>query len=519
MPLCWEFKLQQPVLRTMQSCLGLLSLVFACSACAQLKPNLEDLPCDDGRCVEGYVCHPEKDICAPAVVINCDGTGVCPTEIETGAPCPSVNSFVSCTDGASDCSEGCRTCRTDLTWSPCSGEPETCVPSGEEICDNTDNDCNGVVDDVEPAALNIACQVVFPDAHAESFVCTAGTCVPQECSPGFHNIDTSVGDCEYACTPTNGGVEICDGIDNDCDGNGDTMVTWYNDKDGDSFTNGVFTQQACDDPDGAGTVWVPTPTLSDCDDDPSGCGANCFPGNSTVDVCDGFDQNCDGFDGEGDGTSWYHDADGDGYTSATDIANACADPDGAGTAWLAAPTALTDCDDTPARCGALCFPNNAGPDICDGYDQDCDTQIDENPNITWFHDNDGDGFTNNADTQVACVDPDGTGTAWVNAPSSLSDCDDNPATCGQGCFPGNSASDICDGYNQDCDASVDEDGGTTWYHDKDGDGYTDNTDTQVACADPDGVGINWLGSPTALDCDDNDAASNPGAAGFATKRQ
>ena len=39
------------------------------------------------------------------------------------------------------------------------------------------------------------------------------------CDPGYNNDDGQPNNgCEYACTKTNNGVEICDGIDNDCDG-------------------------------------------------------------------------------------------------------------------------------------------------------------------------------------------------------------------------------------------------------------------------------------------------------------
>src|SRR5262249_25720627 len=48
-------------------------------------------------------------------------------------------------------------------------------------------------------------------------VCNLGTCQMGACLPGFHDLDgNSANGCEYACTVTNMGVEICDALDNDC---------------------------------------------------------------------------------------------------------------------------------------------------------------------------------------------------------------------------------------------------------------------------------------------------------------
>src|SRR5262249_58980131 len=52
--------------------------------------------------------------------------------------------------------------------------------------------------------------------------CTNGQCTfnpATDCAPGFHDANGNPLDgCEYFCMPTNGGKEICDGLDNDCDG-------------------------------------------------------------------------------------------------------------------------------------------------------------------------------------------------------------------------------------------------------------------------------------------------------------
>jgi hypothetical protein len=71
-----------------------------------------------------------------------------------------------------------------------------CTPTGVEVCDGTDNDCNGTVDDVTPTPTTCG---VGACASTGTTTCVAG--VPGDtCTPG---------------TPT---TETCDGVDNDCDG-------------------------------------------------------------------------------------------------------------------------------------------------------------------------------------------------------------------------------------------------------------------------------------------------------------
>ncbi len=69
------------------------------------------------------------------------------------------------------------------------------------------------------------------------------------------------------------------------------------------------------------------------------------------------------------------------------------------------------------------------------------------------------------------------------------------------------AEELCDGIDNDCDGEVDGDpvDGTLWYQDADGDGYGQPSSMLNACSQPSGYA--QLGD----DCDDDDAAVNPGA--------
>lgn len=129
------------------------------------------------------------------------------------------------------------------------------------------------------------------------------------------------------------------------------------------------------------------------------------------------------------------DADADGMGDACDPVEIDDDMDG----W---PSTI-DCDDDNAQV----FPG--APEFCNGIDDDCDGQIDENAvgAPAWFRDDDGDGWGQIGDVVFACLPPPGYAEA-------AGDCDDandavNPGT-----------PEVChDGIDNNCDGQIDPDCG------------------------------------------------------------
>jgi hypothetical protein len=153
-----------------------------------------------------------------------------------------------------------------------------------------------------------------------------------------------------------GADEICDGRDQDCDGDIDELLElpWYIDNDGDGYGDANEVIEDCSQP--SGTVEDNT----DCDDtDPS-----VHPGAD--EWCDGLDQDCDGVPDEGfedDLRSFFEDSDGDSWGDPESQVLLCDGPD---EDWV---RRGEDCDDSDPEI----HPD--AHEACDGLDNNCDGDV------------------------------------------------------------------------------------------------------------------------------------------------
>ena len=101
------------------------------------------------------------------------------------------------------------------------GDAGVCVPLDEELCNEEDDDCDGTVDegfDLTSDPRNCgACGVSCLLSNTE-VGCGESECSVVGCLEGYADIDPSSPDCEYRCPVFPAQAELCNGVDDDCDG-------------------------------------------------------------------------------------------------------------------------------------------------------------------------------------------------------------------------------------------------------------------------------------------------------------
>jgi len=130
---------------------------------------------------------------------------------------------------------GCPVGQWDVNGDPSDGCEYSCVRTnnGVEACDGIDNDCDagdcggspcaaGIDEDYDLTSDPLHCGVCYNSCdlyNNATGVCVSSICEMGPCDANFHDINGNDQDgCEYNCPITNGGVEACDTLDNDCDG-------------------------------------------------------------------------------------------------------------------------------------------------------------------------------------------------------------------------------------------------------------------------------------------------------------
>src|SRR5205085_2450985 len=128
------------------------------------------------------------------------------------SPCSLANAAPKCVTGVCQvlsCSPGWF----DKDGLPGNGCEYNCTFRGAEICNAIDEAFDKSTDASNCGACGNVCS--FSNAGA---TCMGGVCQLGACSANFWNRDgNNANGCEYGCTLTNGGVEKCDSLDNDCD--------------------------------------------------------------------------------------------------------------------------------------------------------------------------------------------------------------------------------------------------------------------------------------------------------------
>lgn len=418
--------------------IGLYILILFSAACSEpdilSKVCPYDQPCTirpDGQIVTGNV--QTKGTCVVGrVTCDEDSNIVCadfvgPTEEICDGLDNDCDGFVD--DGFDRDRDGYTSCGGD-----CDDGNGKINPDADEVCNNADDDCDGIVDKISEECWTHNGAVVFN----EQSTCKKGT---RECEEGRWK------SCRDQTFPR---AEVCDGMDNNCDGIVDEIVV---DQCGPRSEEGICQRgdQVCTDNETqcVGAVYALSEELCDgLDNDCDGtvdedlsrlceteCGYGeevCTAGNwtgcnapiPTEEICDDIDNDCDGELDEGCICSYLETQYCVGQ-GASPIINPV---DGS---TIACGLGVQVCD-MNGEWGDCTFVG-VGMEQCNNWDDDCDGTIDE--------------------IVLPCGDPTLAG---------IGECRLGTSTCSAGLWSDCEGAvapleEICDDKDNDCDGQTDED--------------------------------------------------------------
>ena len=381
--------------------------------------NLDLLPCTtvpQSQNPATWLCYDPKEIC-DNIDNNCNGqTDEGFTKCGSPLHCPlpeTCNGLDDNCDGIIDNSAG-----SGVPYSAC---PGGCTPSAE-ICDGCDNDCDGFADE---GIADIPCGFSPPANCAGVRHCQhAGP------APGYPGTNVGVGNCITSGPKGFGSCqfstqsEICDGLDNNCNGTIDEGIP----------------PVPC----------TPNPALkykedgfpnSQCTKGVLPCNGTCTGGTGpSLEVCDGIDNDCDGQVDEG----------------VPNLGAAC------GLATGQCKKGVTACVGGVVICQGGTPPQ---PESCNGLDDDCDGTSDNAPLTDqpaapgcWTEPAGGCSPACSHQNLTWCPPAGGTcqGTGTLTSPCQTGTlvCDGaNKWKCQGGTKP---ITEVCDGADNNCNGQKDE---------------------------------------------------------------
>jgi hypothetical protein len=309
----------------------------------------------------------------------------------------------NCVIGQGECAgPGVSQCSLDTLGVVCVGDPET---ASVETCNGLDDDCDGQIDERNPQG-DANCTI-----DGQLGECALGR---TQCQGGNLN-----------CVPTNPNpeIEVCDGLDTDCDGK-------------------CLPGEGCDDDTDLVTTQDPDCSVGDglcerdgtlvCDMNLNTLVCNANPGTPNVELCDALDNDCDGVSDENNPEGGM----------------SCAVPGQRGRCA----SGVTVCQNAGrANVDLICQQgNNPVAEVCNGEDDNCNGLYDEGYGV-WTNEN-----ARTANELVANTCSRGLGLCYRDGIYQCS-ADGQSAECSALDIPGAASDTICNMLDDDCDGLTDED--------------------------------------------------------------
>jgi hypothetical protein len=333
----------------------------------------------------------------------------------------------------------------------CNDSAATVYPGAPELCSTagTDNDCDSNSAEVDAYASDRV--PYFRDSDNDTFTLSTGALFcPGTTNAGFRSQVSSPLDCDDSSAAVSpAATERCDpvGVDEDCDGLANDQdpegaeggQIYYPDSDGDG-SGGYPDRSFCLQPPGY------VVSSGDCNDSAS----MEYPGAPELCATVGTDNDCDGDLSEASNpTTWYSDADGDGYGDTYSATTACTAP---GSGWI--PWPGDECPADPSKLNpGICGCGVPDTDLDADAFADCEDNCPDTPNPAQA-DCDADGYGDACSREPDCNE-NGQPDSCDISNNMAADADGNgiPDPCQEDCNL-NSLPDsyeIAQGLSEDCD--------------------------------------------------------------------